>query len=308
MINPGFFTKRIELSSTYGKFVLEPLPVSFGNSLGNSLRRTLLSSLSGNAITQVKINGIDHLFSSLKGVKESAVELVLNLKQLRFKITEPGKYKIKLEVKGEGKIYGKDVEGEVEVVSKDLYLAELTDSKAKLEIEAIVETGTGYLNADEKEDKESGFIAVDAFFSPVTKVNFKVEEARIGRKTNYDRLILEIWTNGSLEPEKALREAALVLSEHFSHILSGKDTPEVKPEKTLEESKKEEIEKKYFDIIIDELNLPSRVVNALLREHIETVADLIKAGKEKLIGLKGLGKKSINLIEEELKKMGIEIV
>jgi len=308
MIKSGFFTKRVELSATYGKFVLEPLPVSFGNSLGNSLRRTLLSSLSGNAITQVKIDGIDHLFSPLKGMKESAVELVLNLKQLRFKITEPGKYKIKLEAKGAGKVYGKDVEGEVEVVSKDLYLAELTDNKAKVEVEAIVENGTGYLSADEKEDKESGFTAVDAFFSPVTKVNFKVEAARIGRKTNYDRLVLEIWTNGSLEPEKALREAALVLSEHFSHLLSGKDTPEVKPEKTLEESKKEEIEKKYFDIIIDELNLPSRVVNALLREHIETVADLIKAGKEKLIGLKGLGKKSINLIEEELKKMGIELV
>lgn len=308
MINPGFFTKRVELSATYGKFVLEPLPVSFGNSLGNSLRRTLLSSLSGNAITQVKVDGINHLFSPLKGVKESAVELVLNLKQLRFKITEPGKYKIKLEAKGTGKVYGKDVEGEVEVVNKDLYLAELTDNKAKVEVEAIIETGTGYLNADEKEDKESGFTAVDAFCSPVTKVNFKVEEARIGRKTNYDRLVLEIWTNGSLEPEKALREAALVLSGHFSHLLSGKDTPEVKPEKTLEESKKEEIEKKYFDIIIDELNLPSRVVNALLREHIETVADLIKAGKEKLIGLKGLGKKSINLIEEELKKMSIELV
>ncbi|MDH7476434.1 MAG: DNA-directed RNA polymerase subunit alpha [Microgenomates group bacterium] len=307
MLHPNFYTKTTDLTPDYGCFILEPLPFSFANSLGNALRRTLLSSLEGAAITQVKINGVPHMFSTIKGVKESALEIILNLKQLRFKVGEGEKFKVKIEKKGAGQITGKDVEGEAEVVNKDIYLAEITDKKTELNIEAIVEKGIGYTSAEEKEEKESDFIAVDTFFSPVKKVNFKVEQARVGRKTNYDRLIIEIWTDGSIKPDKALRDSAIILSEHLNWVLSGNDKPESKPEKTLEETKQEEIEKKYYDIIIDELNLPSRVVNSLLREHIETVADLIKAGKEKLIGFKGLGKKSINLIEEELKRMGIEL-
>lgn len=307
MLLPNFYTKKLEQTPNYGKFVLEPLPFSFGNSLGNALRRTLLSSLEGTAITQVKVDGINHLFTTLKGVKESILDIVLNLKKLRFQSSKQGKFKMGLNIKGAKKFFGKDVEGEIEVVNKDLYLGEITEEKGKIDIEMIVETSTGYLAAEERQNPESGFIQIDAFFSPIKKVNFKVEEARVGRKTNFDRLIIEIWTDGSVVPDKALREASLTLASHFNYILSGKDTPIAKVEKTIEESKQEEIEKKYFDTIIDELNLPSRVINALLRENIETVADLIKAGREKLIGLKGLGKKSINLIEEELKKMGIEL-
>jgi len=308
MQNPNFTTEKVEESMTYGKFILEPLSLSFGQSMGHSLRRTLLSSLPGAAITNVKIEGVSHLFSTLKGIKESVLELVLNLKQLKFSAgQENGPFKISLKTKGPGKIYGKDIEGEIKPVNTDLYIGEITDDKGKLEIEAIIEVGTGYLSVEEREKKEYGFIPVDAFFSPVKKVSFKVNEARVGRKTNYDRLTIEIWTDGSIKPSEALKKSSEILANFFAYFLSGKDTPQVKVEQTEEEVKREAIDKKLFEIIIDELSLPSRVINALLREHIETVADLVKAGKEKLTNMKGVGKKSIELIEEELKKMGIQL-
>lgn len=307
MLTPNFSTKKVEETQEYGKFVLEPLPFSFGLSMGNAFRRSLLSSQKGAAVTWVKIVGAPHLFSTLKGVKESLLEIVLNIKQLRFKTTGEGPFKMQLSAKKPGKIYGKEAEGEAEIVNKDTYLAELTDAKAKLDIEFIVEVGIGYLPSEEREKKETGFIAVDAFFSPVKKVNFTVEEARLGRKTNLDRLVLEIWTDGSVKPSDTLKQASRLLADYFAFVLSGKDTPVVKVEKSEEEQKKESEDKRLYEIIIDELNLPSRVINALLRENIETVADLVKAGREKLTNLKGVGKKSIELIEEELKKMGIEL-
>jgi DNA-directed RNA polymerase subunit alpha len=307
MINPNFSTQKVEESATYGKFILEPLPLSFGQSLGHALRRTLLSSLEGTAITNVKIEGVPHLFSTLKGVKESAMEIMLNLKGLKFDAKGEGPFKVELRAKGPGKIYGKDLEGEVKPVNTDHYLGEITDEKGKLELEAIVEVGMGYSPVEEREKKEYGFTPIDAFFSPVRKVNFKVTEARVGRKTNFDRLTLEIWTDGSIKPIDALKKSSEILANFFAYFLSGKDTPKLKLEQTEEEAKQELIDKKLYEIIIDELSLPSRVINALLREHIETVADLVKAGKEKLTNMKGVGKKSIELIEEELKKMGIEL-
>lgn len=307
MLNPNFSTKKIEESATYGKFILEPLPLSLGQSLGHALRRTLLSSLQGAAITNVKIDGVNHLFSTLKGVKESAMEVMLNLKELKFETKGEGPFKVELKSKGPGKIYGKDLEGEIKPVNTDVYIAEITDDKGRLELEAIVEVGTGYSSVEEREKKEYGFIAVDAFFSPVKKVNFKIAEARVGRKTNFDRLTLEVWTDGSIKPSECLKQSSEILANFFAYFLSGKDTPQLKVEQSEEEVKQELIDKKLYEIIIDELSLPSRVINALLREHIETVADLVKAGKEKLTNMKGVGKKSIELIEEELKKMGITL-
>jgi len=307
MTNPVFYTKQTETSQKHGRFVMEPLPLSLGDSIGNALRRTLLSSLRGNVITQVKINGASHIFSTIKGIKESALEIILNLQLLKFRVPREGSYKIKLEAKGAKKIYGKDIESEIDILDKDQYIAHITDSKAKLDIEAIVQTGVGSLSRDEIEKTEAGYITLDSFFSPVKKVNYKVENARVGRKTNYDRLILEIWTDGSISPEEALKNSASILVAHFNHILSGKDKPEIKDELQEKKDTALELNQKLKDIIIDELDLPSRVINALLRVNIETIADLIRVGKEKLIDVKGLGKKSYSLIVEELKKMGIEI-
>ena len=306
MQNPGFYTKKLEQTDTYGKFIIEPLPLSFGDSIGNSLRRTLLSSLRGAVITQIKIVGVPHMFSTIKGVKETALELILNLQLLKFDAPRDGSFKVSLEVKGEKKVTGKDVKGDIQVINADQYIGTLTDSKSKLEIHAIVQTGIGSLNREEIEEKETDYISLDSFFSPVKKVNFKIEGARVGRKTNYDRLILEIWSDGTINPEEALKMSSLIMSNHFAHILSGKDKPE---NKDVEKEKKDNVanNQKLKEIIIDELDLPSRVINALLRENIETIDDLVKVGKEKLIDVKGLGKKSYSLIVDELKKMGIEI-
>jgi DNA-directed RNA polymerase subunit alpha len=305
MIAPAFFTKKTLEGKDYGKFILEPLPQSFGNSLGNALRRTLLSSLKGAAVTQIKVNGAPHLFSTLPGVKESVLDIVLNLKQLRFKTPRDGKFKLTLELKGKKKVYGRDLTGEADVVNGDMYLAEITDPKGKIDLDVIVSTGVGSLSAEEQE-KETGYTAVDAYFSPVRKVTFKVDEARVGRKTNFDSLNLDVWTDGTLSATDALKNASAILADHLTHILSGRDVA-VSKEKDAGEDVEKKIDHKLKEIIIDELNLPSRVINSLLRENIETVADLVSAGKDKLINVKGLGKKSFFLIEEELRKMGIEI-
>lgn len=306
MLNPNFTTVKTEEDS-YGKFVFEPLPQGFGQSLGHALRRTLLSALPGVAITNVKIEGADHLFTTIPGMKESVLDVVLNLKELKFDVAEGGPFKIKVNVKGAKKVTAADVEGEIKPVNRDLYLAELSEEKGRLNLEAIVEVGVGYSAVDEREKKEYGFIPVDAFFSPIKKINVKVEEARVGRKANFDKLTVEVWTDGSTSPASALKEATNLLSSYFSYILSGRDVPAPKSAEGVEGEEKGAIDKKLYEIIIDELNLPSRVINALLREKIETVADLIKAGRPRLLDMKGVGKKSIQLIEEELKKMGITL-
>lgn len=309
MLSPNFYIKTEETSSDFSRFILEPLHQSFGNSMGNALRRTLLSSLPGAAIGYVKVAKAPHLFSTLEGVKESVLDIVLNLKKLKFTVAGEGPFRVSLSAKGPGKIYGKHITGDAKVVNEDLYIGEITTDKGALEIEAIVETGYGYIASEDKETKETGFITIDSSFSPVVRVNFKVEEARVGRQTNFERLILEVWTDESITPEEAVKQAAEILSSNFIHISSG-DTVSAEGEKEEPTEKEKEDAKtssKMYETIIDELNLPSRVINALLRENIETVADLVKRGKENLVGLKGVGRKSIDLIEDELKKMGVEL-
>lgn len=306
MLEPIFQTKIEKQSDNYGQIVFEPMHPSFAHSFGNAIRRTLLSSLRGAAIGYVKITNAPHFFTTLPGVKESILDIVLNLKQVRFMVAEEGSYTVRLMVNGAGKVYAKSFEGEVKVVNEDHYIAEITDDKASLEIEAIVETGYGYLAADEKAEEKAGFVAIDSSFSPIERVNFKVEEARVGRKSNFERLILEIWTDGSITPEEAMKNSVQTLRAYINHVFSGKDTKDDSSHE-LSESSEAATDNKYYDTIIDELNLPSRVINALLRENIETVGDLIARGKENLVGLKGVGRKSIDLVEEELKKMNIKL-
>lgn len=307
MLEPIFQTKEENQSADYSMFIFEPLHPSFGNSLGNALRRTLLSSLRGASIGYVKIDNAPHLFSTIKGVKESVLDMVLNMKQIRFKTDSEGPFTVTLSKKGAGKVYAKDFSGEAEVVNGDLYIGEITDAKGALEIEAIVETGYGFVASEEKEEKKAGYITIDSSFSPVTRVNFKVEEARVGRKSNFDRLILEVWTDGTVSPKDGMMMAVDNLKGYLGHVFSGKDTSSAESESSTQENGVDAAATKYYDTIIDELNLPSRVINALLRENIETVGDLVKRGKENLVGLKGVGRKSIDLVEEELKKMNIKL-
>jgi len=304
MLKPEFHTKKSQ-TGNLSQFIIGPLLPSFGQTFGNALRRTLLSSIKGSSISYVKISGASHLFTTIKGIKESVLDLVMNLKQLRFEIPADGNYEVSLDLKGAQIIKGKHFTGDLSVINPDLYIGEITDVKGKLEINLIIETGYGYIPSEEKPPK-ADFIAVDSFFSPIKNVNFKVEEARVGKKSNYDRLILSVETDGSISAEKAVKDASSQLAAHFEHLLSGADDAQEVDLVKQQAQDKEAVDKKLYEIIIDELNLPSRVVNALLRENIETVADLVKTGREKLIGLKGLGKKSIVLIDEELKKIGVE--
>lgn len=308
MYTPTFYTKRtVAVEGSHETFVFEPLAQGFGQTLGNSYRRTLLSAIPGAVITAVKFAGVPHLFTTLPGVKESLLDIVLQLKQVRFKVPKEGTYAMSLIAKGEGKIYAKDIEGDVEVVNKDLYIAEITTEKGKIDFEAIVQFGYGFSPTEEREATEAGYIAIDASFSPVQMVNFTVEDARVGRKSNYEKLTLEVKTDGSISPEDAIKMVNKILIAHYSHVFSGADVAPVVTEKDASAVIISNDRSKALETIIDELNLPSRVINALLREKIETVADLLKRGKSDLVGLKGVGRKSIDLIDEELKKMGVEL-
>lgn len=309
MISPDFVTKPTETTDTYGKFIFTPLPAGFGNSIGNALRRVLLSSIEGAAITYVNINNMVHPFSTLDGVKESGLDVLLNLKELRFKVTGEGPYKMTLSKKGKGKVTAADLEGgDVEVVNKDQYLAELTSASAKIDIEITIEKGIGFSPAEEKEQKSFGTLALDSIFSPVTKAVFQVEDERVGRKTNFDKLTLEVWTDGSITPEDAVKYAAHILGRYFMYIMSGKDVEENDGESADGGDASEKgVDPQVYEIIIDELDLPTRVINALLREKIETVGDLVERGQEALVNLKGVGRKSITLIEKEVAKLGVTL-
>lgn len=308
MLNPTFYTKQnVLVEHSHATFTFEPLPQSFGHTIGNAYRRTLLSAVPGAAITAVKFAGVSHIYTTLPGVKESVLDIVMNLKQVRFRTITEGVLKVTLLAKGVGKVYAKDIEGEAEVVNPDVYIAEITADKGKIDVEMTVEIGYGFSPTEEREPSESGFVAIDASFSPVKLVNYSVEEARVGRKSNFERVLLEVKTDGSIDPEAAVKHVSEILAAQFAHVFSGKDTPPVQTEETPSSKQISETKSKAMETIIDELNLPSRVINALLREKIETVADLVARGKADLVGLKGVGRKSIDLIEEELKKMDVEL-
>src|SRR3990167_4829952 len=213
MIGPNFKIQTIEEKEDFGLFVIEPLDQGFGQTLGNSLRRVLLSAIPGAAITTVRISGVKHPFSTLPGFKEDIVELILNIKKLRVRLFEEEGTKLTLDKAGPGAVTAADFEKNpsVEVVNKDLYLGSLTDKKSNLELELTVEKGYGYSLAEERKGETIGTIPVDAIFTPVTRVNYKVEETRVGRMTNLDKLILEIYTDGTISPKLALEEAAKIL-------------------------------------------------------------------------------------------------
>lgn len=303
MIDPKFTTQKIVSDEMYGKFELSPLPYGFGHSLGNALRRVLLSSIEGAAVTYADVNSAPHAFETLKGVKESVLEILMNLKTLRFAMSGRGPITLELHSKGIGKVYAKDIRGGAQVINGDVLIAELTDASSKLDITLTVETGMGYSPSEDKEQKELGILAMDSIFTPVSKVNFKIEEARVGRLSNFDKLILEIWTDGSISPESALQKSSTILSDFYGHILSTKEVDTDSDQD--QDAAVVKIDEKVYETIIDELDLPTRVINALLREGIETVGDLVQQGRETLVDLKGVGRKSLDLIEVELKKLGV---
>lgn len=303
MINPIFEIKTEKEASDYSLFIIEPLPQGFGQTLGNSLRRTLLSSLPGAAITQVKITGVKHEFGMIPGLKEDVVELILNIKKIRIKYSGEKPKKIILDKNGPREIKASDVEtpAEVEIINKDLVLGTLADKKSRLKMEMTVEEGLGYSPSEERSTKEIGVIPIDAIFSPVNRVDYHVGATRVGRMINWDKLSLEIWTDGTISPKLALIESGKILKEFFQQVI----TP--KKEEKLKKEKKEEIPKEILEMSVEELDLPTRIANSLVKGGLNTVNDLLKGGRKQIVEVKNLGVKSIKIIEATLKEKGVEL-
>jgi len=293
-----------ELGDKYGRIVIEPLERGFGTTLGNSLRRVLLSSIPGAAVTRVKVNGKFHEYDTIPGVKESILEILLNLKELAIRLTQGSEpIRLLLRAEGEGEVTAAAIEtpSGLEIINKDLHIATL-DKGGKLEIEMEVETGFGYRPAErnKKEDMPLGVIALDSDFSPVKRVNFIVEETRVGERTDFDRLILEIETNGGIKPEEALHHAAQILISHFQLFSEFAQHP-------FAQAEEEEEELKLLESTLEELEFDKRACNLLKSKGIVTLGDLIACTKEELLDINNFGEKSLAKVQERLKELGYEL-
>jgi DNA-directed RNA polymerase subunit alpha len=296
---------ELKEDGTYGKFVIEPLERGYGITLGNALRRILLSSLPGAAATSVKIENVLHEFSTVQGVKEDVTELVLNIKGLALKMNGEGPKTIYIDAKGEGEVTAADIrtDGDVEVVNKDLHIATL-DSDGKLYIEITVDSGRGYvsLTKNKKDNQPINTIPVDSIYTPAKRVNFTVENTRVGQITDYDKLTLEIWTNGTIKPDEAIGLSAKILIEHFKLFMTLTDhanNVEIMVEK--EEDKKE----KVLEMTIEELDLSVRSYNCLKRAGINTVQELTQRSMDDMMKVRNLGKKSLEEVEQKLAALGL---
>lgn len=305
MNSPVFKTIEEKREQGYARFVIEPLEPGFGQTLGVALRRVLLTNITGAAVTSVKIDGVRHLFSTLPGLKEDIIEVVLNIKTLRVKLAL-GKEQasISLSASGPGEITANQIEVSdgVEIVDPKHYLGSLADKKSKINIEMTVERGTGYSLAEDRKISTVGVIPIDAIFSPILRVNYRVEQTRVGRQTNFDKLILETWTDGTIDAKEALAQASKILVSYFHQIYEPNEAPvtdKMSPTSSLSEG--------VLKMTIDELDLPTRIYNSLRNAGIETIADMIDIPRKELMGYRNLGAKSLSIIEESLQARGISL-
>jgi len=308
--------KRVS-SGKYGKFYIELFERGFGTTVGNSLRRVLLSSLEGSAVTSVKISGVEHEYSSIKGVMEDVTEIILNVKNLVVRLNSEEAKSMTVRADKSGVITAGDIEADpsIEILDKEIRLATLTED-VEFEMEMVVENGRGYraakerISATKKHDQEIGRILLDTVYSPVTRVRYSTENARVGQRTTYDRLIMEIWTNGSVTPEMALVEAAKLLRKHINPFVQyfelGEETlaGEVDEEITEEEGVDEELERK-MNIPIQELELSVRVMNCLEDAKVATVGELVSMTESDLLKVRSFGKTSLREIKRKLADMGL---
>ncbi|UCC60787.1 MAG: DNA-directed RNA polymerase subunit alpha [Dehalococcoidia bacterium] len=292
-----------ESSDNYGKFVVEPLSPGFGVTLGNSLRRVLLSSLPGAAVTAVKIEGIQHEFATIPHVKEDVIEFLLNVKELRLKAFSERSGRLFLEVKGEGTVCAGDIKpsADFEVVNPELHLITLDSPEASLDVVFYVERGKGYVPAGRDDGLPIGVIPVDAIYTPVRRVNYHVEKTRVGQVSNYDRLILEVWTDGTTLPSEALSQSAEILVNHFTLFFDlGKAPVEVeKPQSPL-------IPPEQYEMPLEQVGLSARTFNSLRRSGITKVGELLERSDEDLLGLRSFGQKSLDEVKERLTVLDIK--
>ena len=286
------------------KIILEPLEAGFGHTLGNGLRRTMLSSLTGAAITSVKISGVQHQFSTIPGVIEDVIQIILNLKQVRVKLYSDKPIHIKISKTGAGEVKGSDIDtlGGGEVFNKDAHIATLSDSKAKLNIEMTVEAGVGYISSEERKMSEIGVLPVDAIFSPVISVNYTVDQTRVGRKTDFDKLTMDIVTDGTVSPLEAVQKAAQILSKQFKQVYEPEEaeTVEQAPSGSF-------VTDDVLKASVEELDLPVRITNALKAIEIDTIGKLTTVSPSQLMKAKNLGAKSLNLISDKLVERGLAL-
>jgi len=297
-----FKIKTIKADETYGSFVAETLERGFGITMGNALRRVLLSSIPGIAVTWVKIDGILHEFSPIPHVKEDVQEFLLNVKQINLSSTMAKSATLYLEAEGEGKIYARDlkVPPEVEIINPDLYLATLDSKEVKLNVEFNAEYGTGYVPARHVDNQPLGVISIDAIFSPVRKVNYNISIIRVGLENNMDSLMLEVWTNGALSPAKAVIKAASILIENLTPFQALGQTIEKKVELV-----RLSVPPEQYNMPLENMGLSVRALNSLKRASINTVGELLERLSEGKVVLKGFGQKSEELVYEKLKEMGL---
>lgn len=302
-MNPNFQVAQEDVSVTSASVVLEPLEKGYGHTLGNALRRVLLSSLPGAAITKMRIEGADHQFSTVEGLKEDVLEIALNVKQVRVKSVGDKPGMLRLSVTGPKEVTAADLECEAgfEVINKDLVIATIAKGK-KLEAEFTVESGVGYVLADEKNVTAIGEIVLDALYSPVIKVSYTVEQTRVGRRTDFDKLVLDVHTDGTLSPVQAVNQAAQILARQFTQVFDPTELEEVV---VVESLSPEEAE--VLRLTVEELDLPTRIANALRKGGFKTVGDLSGAPKDVVAKVKNLGGKSVVLIDTALQKKGVSL-
>lgn len=298
-------TPRVECEETsekYGRFVVEPLAPGFGITLGNSLRRVLLSALPGAAVTAVKVEGVQHEFTTIPHVKEDVVEFLLSVKELRLKVLADRSGRLFLEAEGEGAVCAGDIKTspDFEVVNPELHLATLDSADAQLSVVFYVEQGKGYVPASHGDGLPIGVIPVDAIFTPIRKVNYAVEKTRVGQESNFDRLVLEVWTDGTITPIEALSQSAAILSEHYTLFYDLGKAP-VEGEKPTAPA----IPPEQYEVPLEQLELSARTFNSLRRSGITKVGELLEKSKEDLLGLRSFGQKSLQEVWDRLEKLNL---
>jgi len=304
MVMPKIEREAVALN--YGKFIISPLESGYGITVGNALRRVLLSSLEGAAVTSIRISDVAHEFSDISGVREDVLQVMLHVKQVRLKLHEGDSARLRLEVSGEGVVTAADIitPAEVEIVNPELYLFTVDDDKAHLEIEMNVERGRGYSPSDERGRLPIGELPTDAIFSPVRRVHHEVGRARVGQDTSYDRLMIEIWSDGTLKPEAALSQSAQILMAHLRDI-GGVSEESLMA--TAEREEKPRLASEIYDTPIENLDLSVRVFNSLKRTGITTVGevlDMLEKGPEAMLSIRNFGEKSLEELQERLREKG----
>ncbi len=299
-----------KLEDSYGRFIIEPLERGLGHTLGNSMRRILLSSIPGAAITSIRIEGVVHEFTTIEGVKEDAMDIILNLKGVILRVEGEGQFALFLDVSGPKTVTAKDIEvpAEVEVVNPELKICTL-NKKARLKMELTAQKGRGYVSSEHigGYKEVGGTIPLDAMFSPVVRVSYQVEDTRVGQRTDYDKLVLDITTNGSMDAKEALLKAAQILLGHVNIFTSLAEGEEEEPKEVIFGEELPAAGMKELQLSIEDLELPVRVLNCLHRGGINTVGQLIEKTEDDLLALRSFGARSIEDVKEKLEKRGLNL-